>query len=286
MGSSGGFGNFAFDGTNMWIANGNNNSVVEVLPDAGQVLITIGDAGTCGDEVPWITFDGTNMWVTCEQTGTVFKLLPNGEIGGSFAITDGGSGSFGMALDLANNLWVANVTEATLTKMLPNGGIAGIYRIDGGSPYEVAFDGTNMWVTNLLTSSVSELLPNGTVANTISIDGGYPLGIAFDGTSMWVTNYLGTNVMRLMLDGGIAGVYGPTVTLPDGGISPVCAWPFGIAFDGTNMWVTCVLTGNVIELLPDGGLARNIDIDGGEPSGIAFDGRHMWVVGQAGVTEL
>ena len=93
--------------------------------------------------------------------------------------------------------------------------------------------------------------------------GGYPSGIAFDGTDMWVTSQSPDFITKVLPDGGVGGMFAPTVTLDDGGTGPVCAGPNGLAFDGTNMWIACTASGNVIELRPDGGLAGTFYLDGG-----------------------
>jgi DNA-binding beta-propeller fold protein YncE len=63
--------------------------------------------------------------------------------------------------------------------------------------------------------------------------------------------------------------------------------PFGIAFDGTNMWVTNNGSENVTELSKTGATLGTFATLGG-PQGIAFDGTHLWITdGQQGtVIEL
>jgi DNA-binding beta-propeller fold protein YncE len=64
-------------------------------------------------------------------------------------------------------------------------------------------------------------------------------------------------------------------------------FPWGIAFDGTNMWVTNYGDNTVTELSPTGATLGTFPV-GNAPRGIAFDGTHMWVanMGDGTVTEL
>jgi hypothetical protein len=63
--------------------------------------------------------------------------------------------------------------------------------------------------------------------------------------------------------------------------------PQGIAFDGTNMWVADVGSGDVTELSP-AGVALGSFFVGAWPTAIAFDLTNMWVanIGSNNVTEL
>ena len=53
--------------------------------------------------------------------------------------------------------------------------------------------------------------------------------------------------------------------------------PVGIAFDGTNMWVTNSNGNSVTELSPCGETIGTY-LTGNSPESIAFDGTNMWVV--------
>jgi subtilase family serine protease len=62
---------------------------------------------------------------------------------------------------------------------------------------------------------------------------------------------------------------GPVGTFAAGGV-------YGIAFDGTNMWVTNFTSGTVTKLSATGATLGTFTV-GGSPYGIAFDGTNMWV---------
>jgi len=59
----------AFDGTNIWVANGASNSVTKLRATDGAVL------GTFVGEFPiGVAFDGTNVWVANGESNNVTKL--------------------------------------------------------------------------------------------------------------------------------------------------------------------------------------------------------------------
>jgi hypothetical protein len=65
------------------------------------------------------------------------------------------------------------------------------------------------------------------------------------------------------------------------------ATPMGIAFDGTNMWVTNKDANSVTKITP-AGVMTNYTGTGTSPMGIAFDGANMWTAnsGAASVTKI
>jgi DNA-binding beta-propeller fold protein YncE len=75
------------------------------------------------------------------------------------------------------------------------------------------------------------------------------------------------NVTKLLANtGAVVGTY-------PAGIQP----PYGVAFDGTNIWVTNTLSNTVTKLLASSGAAVGTYSAGYGPYGIAFDGTNIWV---------
>jgi len=60
----------AFDGTNIWVANNNDNSVSKLLASTGA---TVG-MFTVGVWPDGVAFDGTNIWVVNEFSNSVTKI--------------------------------------------------------------------------------------------------------------------------------------------------------------------------------------------------------------------
>jgi hypothetical protein len=104
----------AFDGSNLWVANRDDNNVTELRASDGAVVRTI----AVKSAPDGVLFDGANIWVVnqgdnLKVDGSVTKLNPtNGAILGIFPV--GRHPSTG-AFDGAN-IWVANTHDNTVTK--------------------------------------------------------------------------------------------------------------------------------------------------------------------------
>ena len=228
-----------------------------------------------------------------------------------------GSDPEGIAFD-GTNMWVTNYGSENVTELLPDGGRLGLVTV-GSDPEGIAFDGTNMWVTHDFGSSITELLPDGGVSASsrslmaYSKRGGSRSTARTCGSAQRPTvrsracmscgrmveyshSLSGTPICRRLPSRSTERTCGSrwcsapsTSCCPMGtlGPFPVGRRPTGIAFDGTNMWVTNADTNNVTELLPDGGSLGPFPV-GSDPAGIAFDGTHMWVAnyGSNSITEL
>jgi collagen type VII alpha len=251
----------AFDGTNVWVANGASNTVTKLLASSGAVV----GSYAVGSGPLGVAFDGVNIWVTNFYSNTVTELLAStGAVVGTFAV---GSGPEGAAFD-GTNIWVANSNASTVTKLLAiTGAVVGTYAV-GVSPTALAFDGINIWVANN-SGNVTKLQ-----ASTGAVVGTYPagtnqLGLAFDGTNIWVTNYNSSSVTKLLAStGAVVGVY------------TVGSSPIGVAFDGTNIWVANQFSANVTKLLASTGAVVGTSAAGSGPHGVAFDGTNIWVTNQ------
>jgi len=67
---------------------------------------------------------------------------------------------------------------------------------------------------------------------------------------------------------------------------PVALEPFGIAFDGANMWVTNFSDGSISVLRAHDGFHVMTPTVFGDPSGIAFDGANMWVTNDGDIVSV
>ena len=160
--------------------------------------------------------------------------------------------------------------------------IACQHRCDGrhlpswGRTFFMAFDGTNIWVTTAAarTSPNCWLLlvlwwaPTQQELIPLVLPSTEPIS----GWQMWAN----TVTKLLASTGAIVGTY------------TVFNRPLGVAFDGTNIWVTNQWGGNVTELVASTGAVVGTYTVGSEPFGIAFDGTNMWVAndGSNTVTKL
>jgi DNA-binding beta-propeller fold protein YncE len=82
-----------------------------------------------------------------------------------------------------------------------------------------------------------------------------------------VANENSNNVTKLSLGGTTQGTFAVGTT------------PYGIAFDGANMWVANNGSNNVTKLSSSGSTLGTFAV-GNNPRGVGFDGAHIWVANQ------
>jgi YVTN family beta-propeller protein len=277
----------AFDGTNIWVANNQSDTVSKVNAVTGVSTNITLPVGSLPFEV---AFDGTNIWVTDNGTGKVSKIVAaTGAVVGSGFPTSlvapvAGSGPAGIAFD-GTNIWVTNSVPGTVSKLNPaTGAIVDEFATSVGTaqvlaadadPIGVAFDGTNIWVANNATATVSKInRAAGTFVEFPTNNGqqSQPWGIAFDGTSIWVANGLPNSVSKIdPADGSIL------TEVVSGGLVPQ-----ELAFDGRYMWVSNNGSGDVSKIDPEAGIVVGTIDTGVDPQGVVFDGTNIWVANSGG----
>ena len=99
----------AFDGTNMWTANGSGDSVTKITPAGDNTTYTGNGAGPDA-----IAFDGTNMWTANYSGNSVTKITPSG-VAENYTVA--ASSPYGIAFD-GTNMWTANYSGNSVTKIL------------------------------------------------------------------------------------------------------------------------------------------------------------------------
>ena len=260
----------AFDGTNIWVANGHDDTVTKLRPSDGANLGTF----TVGSEPEGLAFDGADIWVANYGGGggtTVTKLrASDGTNLGTFSV---GGAPTGVTFDGAN-IWVTNygaaATGNTVTKLRASDGTNLGTFTAGSAPHALALDGSNIWVTNTgpnwSGNTVTKLrASDGTIRGTFTVGTG-PNAVAFDGSNIWVTNSGSNNVSKLRAsDGAALGTF------------PVGNWPAGVACDGANIWVANEHSDNVTVLRASDGARLSTFSVGSKPYGAAFDGANIWV---------
>jgi hypothetical protein len=256
----------AFDGANIWVADGAATSTVSELSASTGAL-----EGTysVGSDPQAVAFDGTNIWVANSGSNSVTKIPISNPTGLTTYTPTGLSNPSALAFD-GTNIWVANNTSSgTVTELLAStGALEGTFTV-GSKPYALAFDGANIWVANSGSNTVTKLLAStGTVEGTYNV-GSNPKAVAFDGTNMWVANYGSNNVTELVASTGTQVTGSPYTVAID---------PDALAFDGTNMWVgSNTGSPNVTKLLTNGTVVNSYTVTGGVV-GLAFDGANIWAV--------
>lgn len=285
-GGNGPFG-LAFDGSSVWVANNQSNTVSKVNPATGLAVNVTLPAGSGPFDV---AFDGTNIWATDNLSGKVSKIVAStGAVVGSGFNTSlvspvAGSGPVGIAFD-GTSIWVANSAPGTVSKINPatgaieaefqtSVGVPGVLPKDA-SPTGVAFDGSNIWVTNNLTGTVSKIdRSNNTFVEFETTAGqqSQPWGVAFDGTNIWVANGLPNSVSKIAPTTG--SILAEVVT---GGQVPQ-----ELAYDGRYIWVSNNSSGDVSKIDPEADIVTATMATGLDPQGIVFDGTNIWVANSGG----
>ena len=260
----------SYDGTNVWVANTDSDTVTKLRASDGAVLGTF----AVGSHPVGVTVDRANVWVVNGQSDNVTKLRgSDGTVLGTYAV---GSHPEGIAFD-GTNMWVTNSASDNVTQLRASDGSVLRTRAVGHGPRAVAFDGTSLWVVNSASSTITRLRAgDGSVLGTYAV-GSQPQGITFDGSDMWVANTASNNVTKLRAsDGLVMGVFA------------VGHRPQGIVFDGTDVWVANTSDNNLTKLWAAEGTDLGTYAVGNQPVGAVFDGTGIWVTDSAGngVTRL
>ena len=114
----------------------------------------------------------------------------------------------------------------------------------------IVFDGANMWVTHSggrIGATVTKLqASDGTVLGTFAV-GTDPRGLAFDGANIWVANHGSDTLTKLRAsDGALLATtalkHTEKTVDPTGNVritNLTFTQPYGVAFDGKAIWVSC-----------------------------------------------
>src|SRR6266446_8158678 len=141
----------------------------------------------------------------------------------------------------------------------------------GSYPQAMAFDGANIRVTSGGSQFITKLrASDGALLGTFPV-GTITLGATFDGTYVWLANW-GYNANSLTRvrpdDGSVEGVY------------PIGTYgPYGLIFDGANIWVSTLYSHLVKIRASDGAVLGDYLTNSGDTPGyhLAFDGANIWV---------
>jgi sugar lactone lactonase YvrE len=175
----------------------------------------------------------------------------------------------------------------------------------------LASDGTNLYVADTDNHTIRKIsIPTGEVTTLAgspgcvgSADGtGFearfnsPMGIATDGANLYVADSYNCTVRKVVIATGevttVAGSAGEYGDIDGTGAGASFRWPFGIATDGTNLYVTdseshtirkvAMATGEVTTVAGAAGVAGHANGTGAaatfdHPHGIALDGGILYV---------
>jgi hypothetical protein len=261
-----------FDGTDLWVACFDSDSVRRIRPSDGKVLETwTGAADAYG-----ILCAMGRVFVTGNTNpGRLYMIDPTQPAGAVTVLnTSLGAGPQSIVFD-GERIWTANGNSVSIVSLNPTTVTTvttGFSNLDG-----MLYDGTNIWVTDNGADSLLKLNANGSIAQTITVGDG-PKFPVFDGANIWVPNSNRDNVTVVRVKDA-AGTSLTTAlvlaTLPGNGLD----FPYMAAFDGERILVAnfgsdSVSLWKAASLTPLGTFAIG---DGTLPSRACSDGLNFWI---------
>ncbi len=278
------------DGINLYVADAGNNTIRKTAIATGEVTTLAGSPGTPG------ALDGT---------GSSAKF--------SFPIAVATDGTSLYVADSGNNT-IRKVTIATgqVTTLAGKAGVSGSLDGTGASAQfsylsDITTDGTNLYVLDanairMVTIATGQVTTLAGVASTAGYADGtgsaarfnYPAGITTDGTSLYVSDG-GNTIRKVAIATGavttIAGTNGITGSADGTGSAAQFNIPYGLATDGTNLYIAdsgntvrklALATGAVTTIAGKAGVSGSADGIGASaqfngPTGVTTDGTSLYV---------
>ncbi len=283
------------DSTNLYVADGFNNTIRQIVIATGVVTTLAGTAVMTGStdgtgaaarfNYPYgLTTDGTNVYVTDSANHTIRQIVI----------------ATGVVTTLAGTAGMTGSTDGTGTAARFN------------SPFGIVTDGTNLYVSDTVNSTVRRIVIAtgvvttlaGTAVMTGSTDGtgaaaqfSSPRGITTDGTDLFVSDTNNHTIRKIIIATGvvttIAGSPGTMGSIDGTGAAARFKWANGITNDGINLYVSdtsnhtirkvVIVTGVVTTFVGTAGMIGSTDANGAAarfnaPNGLIVDGSIIYVV--------
>lgn len=280
------------DGTNLYVADTNNNTIRQVVISSGAVTTLAGTAGLLG---------------STDTTGTAARF----------------SGAAGISI-VGQNLYVADTNNDTIRRIVISSGAVTTYAGKAGNPSSadgtgpaaqflapngVTTDGTNLYVADRLNSTIRKVVISTGVVTTLAgsalANGGtdatgaaarfnYPYGITTDGTNLYVADTVNDTIRKIVISTGavttLAGKAGNWGAADGTGANASFYYPAGITTDGTNLYVTDIYNGTIRKIVISSGVVTTlVGANSGSangygtgaqfygPSAITTDGTNLYV---------
>lgn len=258
------------DGSDLWVANANSDTVSRVRASNGKLLETwTGALAAFG-----VVAAKGLIFVTGElSAGKLYQIDPTQPVGAvtTLSVTLG-IHPRGISFDGAR-IWTANTGNGSA-----GSGSVSIVALNPlsvttvttgfGQPTGILYDGANMWVTDS-SGGLKKLDSNGNIIQTVTV-GSQPMFPVFDGTNIWVPNMPDSTVSVVRASTGAV-----LATLTGNGLSI----PETAAFDGERILVTnsgnhSVSLWKSADLSPLGSVGTG---PGTFPMGACSDGLNFWI---------
>jgi YVTN family beta-propeller protein len=166
-----------------------------------------------------VAFDGSEIWVTDNGTNTISRISISGTPAIDAVVTVGNGANY-ITFD-GQHLWVTNATDNTVSEVDPVSKTVIATVHVGGGPFGPCFDGTYVWVPNANGETQIDAA-TAQIVTTVPVSGAF---CAYDGRQLWTGSYRIDPVFGSYTSGTVAA--------------------HGLAFDGTNMWITDFANGAV-----------------------------------------
>jgi DNA-binding beta-propeller fold protein YncE len=263
------------DGTNLYVADTNYNSIRRIVIDEGAVTTVT----TLADSTP-ATLPGLS-----DGNGAIARFYQ------PFGITTDGTNLF--VADYRNSIVRKIVIATGVVTTLPTGTLSFV------APTAITTDGTNLYVIDTGTNSILRIvIATGNLTPLVSYAAGlsHPYGITTDGTNIYVTDTRNQTIKKIVIATGVvttlAGTAGTAGHADGKGTAASFSGPYGITTDGTNLYVAdtgnntvrriVITTGEVTTLAGTAGIPGHADGKGTSasfsgPYGITADGTNLYV---------
>lgn len=260
-----------FDGTNVWAANYNDNTVSKVNASTGAVVGTF----AVGAGPTALTFDGTNVWVANNTGNTVSKLsASSGALLGTYSVD---RSPRALAFD-GTYVWVASASASTIAKLNPsNGTQVAKYTISNATnnyPVSLVSADGKMWFANQTGGAVSNISASGIVGPAWNTGGAAPVSIVFDGASIWLANANSGTLSQFNTSGTRLAVVGAGT---DPEALAVDAPPAGASDTATYLWAANYSADTVTKVNAATGAIVDTKSTGAGPLALIVAAGRLWV---------
>ena len=241
---------------NIWIANSNIASVVELSP-TGRFIGRFNPQGAKLNGPFDVAVSAVgDIWVTNSDGASLTQFDRNGNLIANRAPAGASLNSpLGIAIDRDDNVWAANFDGNSVSELLASGGYAtGLNFAPAGAAFDgpvmLSFDSAaNLWAGNFSGSSISELTATSAYATGFNFAPAgaslnSPLGLELDtADNLWTSNVAASHVSELTS----ASSYATGVALAPPGAA--LSHPAGLKIDSAdNVWAVNFDTGDLSEL--------------------------------------
>jgi hypothetical protein len=266
-----------FDGTDLWVANRTDGTVMRVRASDGKLLDTW--TGGRGIATAIVTAMG-RIFVAGPvgfYPGRIYMIDPTQPAGAMTILTSSlGYDPQGITFD-GQRIWVAD-SNGSVSIVSLNPTTVTTVPTGFSRPKGMLYDGSNIWVTDNGANTLLKLSSEGSILQTINVGTG-PQFPVFDGTNIWVPNFNSSSVTVVRVKDTLSNpLANPFVlaTLTGNGLGTATV----AAFDGerilvTNQFESSASLWKAADLTPLGFVPTG---DSTRPVGACSDGLNFWIV--------